>query len=200
MVSPGARVIGRLRTTPTDSTETVEMPSRSCVSDLSILYPTRSTIFSVMIEGSALESSVIAGIFKRPILHFTVATLVFGFFFLTKSISIGSSKYSSSSTLDSPGSLELEESLFCTSTLAGEGGACFTEPVLFEPDSCGVVLLKTPGMRKGKSNLSSLYIILRTVSSKIVCLFFLGLLDLEFLVEWDFLELDFVPEDFSPED
>src|SRR4051812_32284981 len=112
-----------------------------------------------MIGGSAPELSVIAEIFKRLILHFTVATLVFSFFFLMKSIFIRSSKYSSSSTLDSPGSLELEEPLFCTSTLAGEGDACFTEPDLFDLGSCGVVLLKTPGKRKGKSNLSSLCII-----------------------------------------
>ncbi|CAG8772557.1 14953_t:CDS:1, partial [Funneliformis caledonium] len=40
----------------------------------------------------------------------------------------------------SSGSLELEEPLFCTSTIAGIEGACFTESILFEPDSYGVVL------------------------------------------------------------
>ncbi|CAG8725216.1 12524_t:CDS:2, partial [Funneliformis mosseae] len=40
----------------------------------------------------------------------------------------------------SKSSLELEEPLFCTSTIAEIEGACFTESTLFEPVSCGVVL------------------------------------------------------------
>ncbi|CAG8492719.1 158_t:CDS:2 [Funneliformis caledonium] len=51
---------------------------------------------------------------------------------------------------DSPriGSLELEEPLFCVSTLARIEDACFTKSALFESDPCGVVLQagSTPGL------------------------------------------------------
>src|ERR1044071_2082232 len=93
IVNPGAKVIGILWTTPIDSTGTVAIPLRSCFIDLSIPYPTRSTISGVIMGSSAQESSAIAGILRRLILHFIDAMLVVGSFFLAKSISMGPSKY-----------------------------------------------------------------------------------------------------------
>src|SRR3954470_6439702 len=97
IVNPEAKVIGKLWTTPMDSTSTVATPLRSCFIDLSMTALIRNTIFSVIIAISKQESSAMAGIFRRPILHFIDAMLVVGSFFRTKSISIGSFKTSSSS-------------------------------------------------------------------------------------------------------
>ncbi|RGB36485.1 hypothetical protein C1646_758039 [Rhizophagus diaphanus] len=77
-LNPGTRVIGKLWTTPTDSTSTVVIPLRSYFMDLSMLAPMRNTISSVMIAISEQESNAMAGIFRRPILHFIDAMLVDG--------------------------------------------------------------------------------------------------------------------------
>src|SRR3954452_21904372 len=49
IVNPEAKVIGKLWTTPIDSTGTVATPLRSCFMDLLMIAPMRNTISSVII-------------------------------------------------------------------------------------------------------------------------------------------------------
>src|ERR1051326_3023925 len=107
MVNPGAKVIGKLWTIPMDSIGTVAMPLRSCFIDLSMTAPMRNTISSVIIAISEQESNTMAGILRRPILHFIDAMLVSGSFFRTKYISIGPSIDSSSESWAEMGSASI---------------------------------------------------------------------------------------------